>query len=102
MRRLLWALLCALSWALLAVSGLLLWAAASYCRDVPALYSFFGAEALEEQMAKGIVWVAVQGFGFLLSAALCLTVTRAAWKRRRNPVEKRQSHENTASDRERY
>ena len=59
-------------------------------------------EALEEKLARGIIWAGVQGLGFLFSAALCLIATRAALKRRKNTREKRKNHENTAFDTERY
>lgn len=102
MRRGLRVLLCTAAWALLIVSGLFLWAAVDYCRSIPTLYSFFGTEALEEKLARGIIWVGIQGLGALFSAALCLIVTRAALKRRKNTREKRKNHENTAFDTERY
>lgn len=102
MRRGLRVLLCTAAWALLIVSGLFLWAAVDYYRSIPTLYSFFGAEALEEKLARGIIWAGVQGLGFLFSAALCLIATRAALKRRKNTREKRKNHENTAFDTERY
>ena len=102
MRRGLRVLLCTAAWALLIVSGLFLWAVVDYYRSIPTLYSFFGAEALEEKLARGIIWVGVQGFGFFFSAALCLIVTRASLKRRKNTREKRKNHENTAFDTERY
>ena len=65
-------------------------------------FRFEGAEALEEKQARGIIWVGVQGLGFLFSASLCLIATRAALKRRKNTREKRKNHENTAFDTERY
>ena len=56
MRRGLRGLFCTAAWALLIVSGLFLWAAVDYCRSIPTLYSFFGAEALEENLKpQGVI-----------------------------------------------
>ena len=47
---------CIAAWAVLIVSGLFLWAAVDYCRAIPTLYSFFGAEALEENLKpQGVI-----------------------------------------------
>ena len=101
MRRPLCAAACVLSWAALLWCGLQLWAALDYCRGVPALYGFFGAEALAEQIAKGQVWAAVQGAAFLLAAAVCLAATRGVIRGRKTGKKSGKNHEDTAFDRER-
>ena len=79
---------CVAAWALLLYCAVSLWAVADYYRAIPEQYNFYGAEALAELQAKGLIWVIVQTAGFLISAAVCFAVTRNAWKKRNNLKEK--------------
>ena len=101
-RRILRLLVCAAALGLFAWTLLMLMAAMLYYSAIPEMYDFYAAEAREEKLAKGQIWIAVQALACLLSGGLCAAAMWNAWKKRNQSGEKREYHGDETSDSKRY
>ena len=91
MKGLLRGIFCVLTWVAMLFFGVLLWAVVDYYRGIPVVYWYYGAEAMEELQAKGLIWIVVQSVPFLLSAVLCFVTTRRVLKTRDYRKKKRET-----------